>query len=374
MILSKFRSELHLETSTASQNLVDLLNSSRSGSADEQEAIHQDIVHQLECQLEAMQVKCAEETQAMRAQCDADLAYQKERYEAYLREIKQCYQQEREILEEKIRRLQEECQQLGEDKSGSADNSISSEISRDAGMVTLVEQFVEVTQKYSDLKVKYNQDLRAIKDRNKELEDALKDAQSFGEKLTRKFDELASSSKSEVAKLNAKIKALEKNKTEAEDKLKELGELRKQITNLKLDMIKSESTEKKLKDAIQKKKEELCKEKSLRKKTLKQDRSATKKSLETNNKLEKDMRSVLKENNNLKEENKILKSRVSELLSKGANQTNNETTNLNAQLNSSVIVPLSNANRNFSNYLEGLRFIKLKKSSTSSFLMNKSHG
>ena len=111
-------------------------------------------------------------------------------------------------------------------------------------------------------------------------------------------------------------------------------------------MIKSESTEKKLKEAIQKKKEELQKEKKLRQDKQQNEKCINKKNIESTNKLEKDMRGIMKENNDLKEENKILKNRVTEMLNKEINQGGNRPSFGNSNLNSSVAIPLNSVLNN----------------------------
>ena len=148
------------------------------------------------------------------------------------------------------------------------------------------------------------------------------------------------------------MRVLDKGKREAEEKLKEIGELRRQVTMLKTDMVKSEATEKKLKDAIKKKKEELAKEKKLRKQTSSNTLVTTSKTREVNNKLEKDIRSLLGDNTKLKEENKILRNRVSELVSnKDMNPAYYRTGHPTSKLNSSLSVPLSIQNPTFSSNL-----------------------
>jgi len=50
-MLNKFRAELGVDAVQASELLIELLNSSRNGNFEEQEALHADIVRQLELQL-----------------------------------------------------------------------------------------------------------------------------------------------------------------------------------------------------------------------------------------------------------------------------------------------------------------------------------
>lgn len=245
------------------------------------------------------------------------------------------------MLNQRIIRLQEEVESLKTSYGNSSDNSFCSE--SELGFVQLVEQISKVNKEHSDLKVRHTQDTMRFLKEQKDLELALREAREFGEKMSKKFDDLAIISKEEISKLNLKIKNLEKVKTEAEDKLKEISELKKQVTMLKLDMIKSESTEKKLKEAIQKKKEELQKEKKLRQDKQQNSKSLNKKNVENANKLEKDLRLLMKENNDIKEENKILKNRVSEMLNKELNQGGNRPSIGSTNLNSSVVIPLNNA-------------------------------
>jgi len=59
----------------------------------------------------------------------------------------------------------------------------------------LVEQLTDLAQKYSDLKIKSSKDLREAKDRNKEIEELLKDSREYGAKMKKKLDETTKNSK-----------------------------------------------------------------------------------------------------------------------------------------------------------------------------------
>lgn len=351
-ILDKFRGELKVETTNLSRSLVDLLNSSRNGHIEEHEAFHQEVVCELEKQLNQMRADCLKETEEVKTQCNKDLEAQKHKYETYLKEIKECYQLEREVLEERIRKFQDELDRHRERRVPSIDSSFQSDFSRELGFSQLAEQLIDITTKYSDLKIKSSKDLATLKDKKNKLAVELNEAKEQCESWKNKFDELTNSSKEEIHKLKVKVRVLDKGKREAEEKLKEIGELRRQVTMLKTDMVKSEATEKKLKDAIKKKKEELAKEKKLRKQTSSNTLANTSKTREVNNKLEKDIRSLLGDNTKLKEENKILRNRVSELVSnKDMNPAYYRTGHPTSKLNSSLSVPLSIQNPTFSSNL-----------------------
>ena len=97
----------------------------------------------------------------------------------------------------------------------------------------------------------------------------------------------------------------------------------------------------KLLEAIEKKKEELYKEKKLRQDKLQSEKSMSKKNIESTNKLEKDMRGLMKEINDLKEENKILKNRVTDMLNKEINQGVPRPSFGYPNFNASIPIPLN---------------------------------
>jgi hypothetical protein len=346
-ILNNFKEQLRVESPKLSKSLLDLLNNSRNGRVEEYESFHQEVVFELEAQLNRMRKECLEEVEEVRRKLKEEIGRQKEKYEGYLKEIKECHQMERTSLENRISRLQAENVELKSNRHPSMDSSFQSDVSKELSMTHLVQQLTEMTSKYSDLKIKSNRDIANIKDKNSQLMTELKDVKEKADKFKLKSDELAKSSKDELNRLKARIKLVEKSKKEAEEKVKEIGELRKQVTILKNDIEKTEESEKKLKDAIKKKKEQLVKEKTFRKNASMKDLSQTKKVTEVNNKLEKDMRNIKNNYNKLKEENKILKSRLSDLV---ANKESNHAYYMTGQPskpNSSFAVPLNYMGSNF---------------------------
>lgn len=174
------------------------------------------------------------------------------RYENYLNEIKSVYEKDKLLLEERISKLQQELYNYKNGCNSSLESSYISDASKEISMVQLTEQFTDMAQKYSDLKIKSNTESKSLKERIKELEDTLKDARDYGSKFKRKYDETMKSNKEETNKLRLKIKLLEQTNNENQNKIKEFSDLKKQVTKFKNDMLKYETIEKKLKGAIQK--------------------------------------------------------------------------------------------------------------------------
>ena len=254
-------------------------------------------------------------------------------------------------MEERINKLQDENKQLKLESASCADSSFASDIGKEMSIVHLVEQLTTLNTKYADLKIKSMQDNSNTKLKTSKLVNDLKEAKEQAESMQIKFDTLSSNSQEISDKLRARVKLLEKGKKDAEDQVQEIGELKKQVYLLKNDMMKSEATEKKLKDAIRKKKDELVKEKKIRRTESKNDLSTTKKTVNMKNKLEKDMRNMSSDYTKLKEENKILKSRVSDLigLNKDTNQNYYVTGVPTSKQNSSFAVPLNAGSYIFGN-------------------------
>ena len=220
-------------------------------------------------------------------------------------------------------------------------------------MINLTEQYAEMAQKCGDLKVKHNNEVRNLKSNISDVHKQLKDAQEYGQKFKRKFDELNKSSKDEIQGLKIKIRVLEKSSNEAQEKFKDFEDLRSQVIKFKNQMQKYESIEKKLKDAIQKKKEELAKEKKLRKHSSKIDLNDLK-VIEHNNKLEKNIRKLQKQVTDLTNENSIFKNRLSEMLKKDEYSTPQK-------LNQSLVVPLSCERTNHPGSSHGILMNEHKK-------------
>lgn len=341
VILNNFKKQLKVESPKLSQSLLDLLNNSRNGNVEEYESFHQEVVFELEAQLNNMRRECLNEVEEARRKWKDEIERQKEKYEGYLKDIKECHQLERTTLQDRISRLQAENAELKGNRYHSLDSSFQSDVSKELSMTHLVQQLTEMTSKYSDLKIKSNRDIAILKDKNSQTMTELKEAKEKAESLKLKLEELSKSSKDESNRLKARIKLIEKNSKEAEEKVKEIGELRKQIIMLKNDIEKTENSEKKLKEAIKKKKEQLVKEKAIRRNSSMKDLSETKKVTGVNNKLEKDMRNMMNNYNKLKEENKILKNRLSDLV---ANKESNQAyymTGHPSKQNNSFAVPLN---------------------------------
>jgi len=251
-----------------------------------------------------MRAKCDNDVEFIKKQCGIELDSQKQKYEMYLEEIKHWHQQERLVLEEKLNKLKAENHDLKEKDGTSSAHSFYSDFNRENGIVHLASQLAAATEELANLKVKSAKDLTSWTDKNKDLKNALKEAKDFGEKMGKKFDELAANSKSEIMRLKAKIQVLEKRKN-VESSYKEIDELRRQVRLLKNDMVNSEAKEKKLVEAINKKKEsqkEMAEEKEKMK-----DKTKLKKILDVNTKLEKDIKELIKEISELKDENKQLR-------------------------------------------------------------------
>ena len=242
IILNKFRTELQLEEPLSPINLLHRASLSKSISGDSRDDFQIDLAYQFEKQLEEMRIKCSLEVDTTKAQCNYDLEQQKLRYEQYLEEIKAYSAQEREILNDRIKRLQEELESYKASNASFVESSFWTE--SEFALTQILEQLAKTNKDFSDLMVKHSKDsMKYLKEKN-DLELSLKEAREFGENMTKKFDDLAIMSKDEINMLNLKIKNLEKVKQEADDRIKEINDLKKQVTMLKLDMIKSESNEK----------------------------------------------------------------------------------------------------------------------------------
>lgn len=224
-------------------------------------------------------------------------------------EIKSIFEQDRQLLECRIENLQNELQRYRDGTNSTLNNSFTTDAGKEISIIQITEQLADMAQKYSDLRIKSSNESRSLKDKIKSVEASLKEAREYGSKFKKKFDDLTKSSKDDTNKLKVKIKSLELINNEANDKLKEYSELRIELTKFKKDLQKYEKMEVQLKDAIKKKKEELVSEKKLRKTA----KSATvkQKGSESTSQLEKNIRRLSKENNDLKYENKTLKNRLS---------------------------------------------------------------
>lgn len=143
------------------------------------------------------------------------------------------------------------------------------------------------------------------------------------------------------------IKKFEKISKDKTVDPKVVRELQGQVTDLKKDMNRCEVSERKLKDAIKKKKQELVQERKIRKTESRKDLQVSLKRQETLNKIEKENRKILAENTKVKDENSKLKKRLSEFIFhrefyRGAYRTAHHTKGRN----SSSAVSLSSYNAN----------------------------
>ena len=139
-------------------------NLSKSSSGDSRDGIQIDLSYQFEKQLEEMRLRCNLEVDTTKAQCSYDIEQQKFRYEQYLEEIKTYYQQEREILYDRIKRLQEELDSFKGSNVSSIEESFCSE--SELTLTQLVEQIARINKDYSDLKIKHSQDtMRYLKEK-----------------------------------------------------------------------------------------------------------------------------------------------------------------------------------------------------------------
>lgn len=253
------------------------------------------------------------------------------------------------------------------------DSSFSSDIGKEMSLIHLAQQLTEMANKYSDLKISSSREISVLQDKNNKLKEDFNNELVTVEILKNKLEKQSQESREEINRLKVKTKVLEKARKDAEAKVVEIGELRQQLTKFTNDMIKYEHTEKKLREAIKKKKEELIKEKKLRRKNNKEETSDTKQIKGINNKLEKDIRNLKKNNTKLQDENGILKKRVFDLLSsaKDMNPAYYRTGQPTSLLNNSLAVPLNNQKNIYTpDQYESL--ISRRKGSTSSFHPQKS--
>jgi hypothetical protein len=296
----------NLQVPKISKCLLDILNSSREQNIVD-EIFHQEVVFQLEKQLSDMRHECLRENENIRTECKRDLYSQKIQYEKYLAEIKQCHNEEKDLLEKRIDDLQNNKRKL-------VDNSFTSDASRELSMLHLIEQLTLMTEKYSDLKIQTHTEIADLITVNHTLTQKVKSLNEQIKKIKFNSDLVDKEHKEEVDRDLVKIKYLEKINEEAEAKLKEFGELRMQVSLLRKDMLKSEKTEIKLREAIRKKKDELEAEKRTNKVSSKVISESSKMIINNKNKLEKEFRAISKDNNNLKEKNNFLKKKVNDLL------------------------------------------------------------
>jgi hypothetical protein len=283
-LLKKYTSNLKVPTINTS--LLDVLNSTKELNIID-ETFHQDIVFQLEKQLSEMRHECLQENENIRKECNQDLLHQKLQYEKYLAEIKQCYEEEKSLLDERIQNLQDNPMKSVE-SSFISDVNVSQEVS----MLHLTEQLTLVTEKYSDLRVQSNIDIAETKTTNSNLHQKIKSLNQQIKKLKTSLDSNQKDHKEEIDSYTAKIKSIEKSYKESDTKLKEFSELRKQVTKLRNDMVKSDRTEIKVREAIKKKKDELDIEKytDMSSKVVSE---SYKMILENKSKLEKELKTII---------------------------------------------------------------------------------
>lgn len=235
----------NLQVPTINKSLLDILNSSRDQNIVD-ESFHQEVIFQLEKQLSDMRHKCLRENESIRAECKRDLCNQMLQYERYLAEIKQCHNEEKDLLEKRIEDLQHNLRKSG-------DNSFTSDASREMSMMHLIEQLTLMTGKYSDLKIQTHTEIADLITVNYNLNQKVNSLTEQIKKIKFNSNLVDKEHKEEVDRYLAKIKHLEKANEETDTKLKEFGELRLQVSLLRKDMLKSEKTENKLREAIRKK-------------------------------------------------------------------------------------------------------------------------
>lgn len=201
-------------------------------------------------------------------------------------------------------------------------------------MTHLVEQLIKLNQKYADLQIKSNIDKQSSLEKLAKLEINLAEAIDKNNKL----EATVKIKKEEIHKLKIRNKVIENSNKDNEEKLKEISELRLQVTQFKNDMKNSETTEKRLKDAIKRKREELIQEKRLRKQTKSETTESRTPSV-SYSKLEQSNKKLHKENTDLKEQNKILKAKLDDLSNKEKDSKKAFVTP--QKLSQSFVVPLS---------------------------------
>jgi hypothetical protein len=304
-LLKQYKSNMKVPTINTS--LMDVLNSTNELNIVD-ETFHQKVVFRLENQLSDMRHQWIQEDENIRKECSQDLLHQKLQYEKYLAEIKQCYEEEKSLLDERIKNLQG-------NPVKSVDSSFISDVnvSREVSMLHLTEQLILVTEKYSDLRVQSNIDIAEIKTANSNLHQKIKSLNQQIKKLKTSTDSSQKDHKEEIDSYTAKIKSIEKNFKESDTKIKEFSELRKQVTRLRNDMVKSDRTEIKVREAIKKKKDEHDIEKytGMPSKVVFE---SYKMILDNKSKLEKELKTITKKQSIIIGENKILKKRINNLL------------------------------------------------------------
>lgn len=143
------------DPSPLSKSLLDILNKSQDMNF-ENENFHQKVVTELEKQVSQMRKDWLKETENMMKKWNSKLNKQKEIYEQYLSDIRDCYHQDRKNLEDRIKQLQEQEQNLN-------NNSSISGVSKEMSMMHLVEQLALMANKYSDLKISSNEEITKLK-------------------------------------------------------------------------------------------------------------------------------------------------------------------------------------------------------------------
>ncbi|CAI2384084.1 unnamed protein product [Moneuplotes crassus] len=346
----------HKEASPLRKSVLDIFNSSRNGDQSAEE-IHQEVIQQLEKQLHRMRSDCEEETQAIKDECQKELDEQREKYEQHLKSITECHQVEKTRLEERIQSLQEnECSCAGDSYISSA--------SKEMSMFHLTDQLALMANKYSDLKISTNQEILALKAKISTLKDVVASKNTEVAKISEKLKKSESKNRQTSEALAIKIKQLKNVKSKDID-TKVVQELQGQVNMLKRDMDRCELTEKKLKDAIKKKKHELIVERKLRKTESKIDIDIHLKKQEIMNKVEKDNRKTKAENTRLREENKKLKNRLSEFIfNKDISRCAYQTVNPTKNMDNSLLAPMS---KYFSPIQDGKKYFYQRKMSHNSF-------